>query len=539
MFSIDQNCHPFWDALPKLHALAAHGHSVTHFVEDIDVAFTAMGASVEDAFLHVARERFYRSGGEDWGAALFYSEFLARQATEIRAWEPFTGMKTNTLARQLGRSVDDLYEEFSPGDTWQLIGPSYVGDREHHRVVGDLSVRETADFVREILLKAKEDMLRRFPQGDSQERLTDWFRSEEERVERLLKRYADARVVDLYRGWLGEHLSSERLTLALSSDLFAVGADPARTALLEVFLKDYERAARLYAEALAEAGSDLHALEVSEGELPFFAVQEYEGHLVRTAVHLRDDAVVIGRRAFKLGEGRGLPVAALAGAGIKALAAKAILLVAQARIGPAGQPLALPYRGSVYMPAAHRLAAKLAANGLLPGQLQPIIRVRFRLLDHLKGLDTVIRLPGYLEPCFGKNEVPARELGEKHAALAQEAAQRLERIRDAEARKAWQKEAFPDLTGQIEGLERRRREMAASDVTPEQMSEIWKRIKAIQLDLLDRTVRQIARDLHVRELDYWDSRGAVLPWSIALGGREFYDRVIADAEICEERPAEP
>jgi len=535
MFSIDQNCHPFWDALPKLHALAFHGHAVTHFVEDVDVAFTAMGASVEDTFLHVARERFYRSGGEDWGAALFYSEFLARQATEIRAWEPFTGTKTNTLARQLGRSVDDLYEEFSPGDTWQLVGPSYVGDREHHRVVGDLSVRETAAFVREILAKAKEDMLRRFPQRDSQERLTGWLRSEEERVERLLKRYADARVVDLYRGWLGEHLSSDRLTLGLSSDLFACGADPARTALLEVFLKDYERAARLYAEALAETGSDLHALDVAEGELPFFAVLEYEGHLVRTPAHLRDGAVVIGRQAFKLGEGGRLPVAALAGAGIKALAAKAILLVTQARIGPAGQALALPHLGSVYMPAAHRLAEKLAASGLLPGPLQPIVRVRFRLLDHLKGLDTVICLPEYLEPCFGRGEVPARELGEQHAALASEAADRLERIRNADGRKVWQTAAFPELTGRIEDLEGRRREMAARGATPEAMSEIWKQIKAIQLDLADRTVRQIARDLHVRALGYWDSRGAILPWSIALGGRELYDRVIAAAKIYEER----
>jgi hypothetical protein len=99
----------------------------------------------------------------------------------------------------------------------------------------------------------------------------------------------------------------------------------------------------------------------------------------------------------------------------------------------------------------------------------------------------------------------------------------------------WQTAAFPELTGRIEDLEGRRREMAARGATPEAMSEIWKQIKAIQLDLADRTVRQIARDLHVRALGYWDSRGAILPWSIALGGRELYDRVIAAAKIYEER----
>ena len=39
MFSIDQNCHSLWDVVPKLHALAAHGHRVAHFMEDVDAAF--------------------------------------------------------------------------------------------------------------------------------------------------------------------------------------------------------------------------------------------------------------------------------------------------------------------------------------------------------------------------------------------------------------------------------------------------------------------------------------------------------------------
>jgi len=38
-------------------------------------------------------------------------------------------------------------------------------------------------------------------------------------------------------------------------------------------------------------------------------------------------------------------------------------------------------------------------------------------------------------------------------------------------------------------------------------------------------------------LDYWDSRGPLLPVSIALGGMEFYDDLIARAEIYEEAPA--
>ena len=78
MLSIDQNCSSLWDAIPKLGALAAKGYPVAHYVEDIDVAFTSMGSGVGGDGLKLDRERFHRSGGQDWGAAMFYSAFLGR-----------------------------------------------------------------------------------------------------------------------------------------------------------------------------------------------------------------------------------------------------------------------------------------------------------------------------------------------------------------------------------------------------------------------------------------------------------------------------
>jgi len=534
MFSIDQNCHSLWDALPKLHALASHGHAVTHFIEDIDVAFAALGASVDDAVLHLARERFHRSGGQDWGAALFYADFLGKLPVEIRHWEPLTGLKTKTLARQLGRSVDDLYDAFSPGDTWQLIGSSYIGDRDHHRVIGDLSVRETRDFVLDLLSRAEADMLGAFPDTASQARLREWLAAERERLNHLLAECATAGLVDLYRAWMGGHLYAHDVDLALTSSLFATGGDPARVALLDVFVADYERASSLYNEALAETDADLRALAISGGELPFFAIQEFQGHLVRTAAYLDGREVRFGHQTFRLTDDGRLPVHELTEGGIRCLAGKAILLVTQARIGPAGQPLALPHRGSLYMPSANRLVSKLAAERLLPGTLKPIVRVRFRLLDRMRGLDTVIRLPEHLAASFGKAEIPARELGECHERLAAEAAARLDQLLDPASRARWQKEQFPVLAERIAGLEGERRDMAQRNCTPEQMSDIWKACKAAQVELLDATVRQIARDYQLRNLDYWDSRGALLPWCIALGGREFYDHVVAQAEVYEE-----
>jgi len=535
MFSIDQNCHSLWDALPKLQALAGRGHRVTHFLEDVDVAFTAVGAGLAGAGLQLARERFHRSGGADWGAALFYSDFLGRLPVDVRDWEPFTGVKTAVLAKQLGRTVDDLFDEFSPGDNWQLIGPSYVGDRAHHRVIGDLSVAETAGFCRQIFQMAADNMRQTFPQADSQRRLDEWLGKEQHLLESLLIRHADGRLVDLYRTWLGQYLG-ETVRLDATFNLLATGADPRRTALLEVFLADYDLSAGLYNQAVVSTGVKLRPLRTGEGELPFFAVLHHQGHLVRTGVFLRDGRLVIGQRDFRLGGGGRIGVDELTSAGVHCLAGKAALLTIQVRLRPGGAPLAVPYRGSAYMPASHRLAESLGRHGLLPGELHPITRVRFRLLERLRSLTTTIRLPQHLAGYFSGREIPAGELADAHADVAEAADRRLESIKDPAGRKNWQEQNFPELTEELSELDKRRRKLAETDPKSSEIRDLWKRVKTGNTELLDRTVRQIDRDLQARQIDYWDSRGALLPWSIALGGQGFYNELIAKAEIYEEPP---
>jgi len=535
MFSIDQNCHSLWDVLPKLQALVRRGKRVRHFIEDIDVAFTSLGSRVDSGCLRLARERFHRSGGADWGAALFYFEFLGRQPVDIRQWDEHTGMKTSVLARKLGRSVDDLYDEFSPSDNWQLIGPSYVGDREHHRVVGDLTVEETAPFIRQMLAIARKNSMETFPQVDSRQRLGEWFDREEALVERLLKDCAGGRLVELYRRWLGEYLG-DAVALELTSSLFACGADPGRTALMEVFLSDYHRAASLYNQAVEGASVGLRPLNTAEGELPFFATLKHHGRRVRALVRVEGQDIRIAERGFKLRDGRRLPLAELASAGIECLAGKAALLVIQARLCPGGDELAVPYRGSQYMPAAHRLAENLATDGLLPGELRPLVRVRFHLLDHLKKLDTVVRLPEAIAGYFGRGEVPARQLGENYAALAAEAAQRLEAFKDDSARNKWQRDSFPRIFQAIDELEHRRRELATRNPKSAEIRQLGRQQKQLQTDLLKKLVEQISRDTHMAGIDHWDSRGALLPWCVALGGEGLYNEVISKAELYRETP---
>ena len=530
MFSIDQNCHPLWDVVPKLQALAAAGHEPTHFIEDVDMAYTAIGAGPGDK-PRLAPERFHASGGADWGAALFYSEFLGRQPVDLRDWEQYTGMKTSALARKLGRTVDDLYDEFSPSDNWQLIGPSYVAQGGLHRLVGDLTVAETAPFLREMMDLARADMRRAFPADDSQRRLDRWFAAENAALEKMLADHASGRLVDLYGTWLSRCVGPS-VRLALTSSLLACGSDRDRTALLELFTRNYDDAAALYNDAIEETAAKLRPLDTARGELPFFAILDRDGHAVRTHVFLEADAIRIAGDTFGLGSAGSLPIDDLAASGVRCLAGKAVLLAIQVRLGSTAAALALPHRGSLYMPTAVRLADKLAAARMLPARLHPIVRVRFALLDRLGELDTPVRLPEHLAISFGRAELPAREIAANWRAVVAGARERLASLTAEPGRQAMLRENCPALLDEMAALDARRRELAMQAPPPaQQIRPISKRIGELRSDLAASLVRQIHVDFQTAEMDYWDSRGALMPWCIALGGEDFYRSVVARAEI--------
>lgn len=534
MFSIDQNSHSLWDTLPKLQAVAARHREVVHFVEDIDVAFTSLGADVDHAdAMHITRERFHPSGGSDWGAALFYSDFLGRQPLDLRTLEPYLGMKIATFAKHAETSLDELYNQYSPGDNWMLVGSSYIGDNRHHRVIGDLPLDKTEKFIRRLLRLAEQDCMRRFAQPDAQQRTRGWFSTEHQRLERLLDLAEENSLVELYDLWLNDYLAST-VALDVTSSLLALGADEQRTALLELFTRDYDTAAELYNQAVTETDVGLHPLHLQQGELPFFAVLRRDEHLCRTEVHRRDGALVFGDCSVKLHADGSLPIEAMRDAGVLSLAGKAMLLVLQARIGPNGRPLVLPYRGSQYMPAARRLEALLAKHDLLPGPLAPVIRVRFHLLDRLAETNTTLRLPDYLADVFGRGELPACEFAMNYAEYQNEATVRLEGFREQANRDRWLRHTFADQYDTIDRLQAQKRALAKEDPGNSKIRTIWAHIKDMEADLLGELFRRVYTDWQLSQIDFWDSRGALLPWCIAIGGEEFYQRVISRASVYEE-----
>jgi len=539
IYSIDQNSNSLWDALPKLQALVSKGIKVHHFVEDVDVAFTAIGSAGKQQPLKLTRERFHHSGGADWGAALFYSRFLGKLPLDLRELEPYLGMKTSVLARRLGRNIDDLYDEFSPGDNWQLIGPSYVGDARHHRTIADLKVSQTSNFLEELMQLAQSDLLERLPQEAPRRRIDEWFNNEKNLLAGLISKCRDSGLADLYRSWLKKYLG-EQAQLDLSSSLLAVEEDSAGTGLLELFISRYEQAGEIYNRVIAELGAGLRPLRMSDGELPFFAVFEHHGQVVRSGLYLAGPNIQVGEKTIPIGPKGRVSPDKLRQAGIRCLAGKAILLVTQARMNPKGRPLAMVHRGSIYMPAAHMLVRLLKERGWLDQTVNPIVRVRFGFLDLIRSIDDlIIRLPAHLAHAFGCEEIPASRLGAEYADLAREASDRLESFKTPQGRHNWQKSQFPKLCSRIKELDSARRSQAGNNPKDHSIRMLWKDAKELETHLLEETLRQVVCDFQVKNIDYWDSRGALLPWSIALGGQELYHRLIANAQISEESSEQP
>lgn len=531
IFSIDQNSHSLWDTLPKLHAVAAAGFSVTHFVEDIDVAFTDIG-SEGDSAPRIRPERFYPSGGTDWGAALFYHRFLGRQPVELRNLSRHLGMKPAAMAKKIGITQDEFYRRHAVSDNLMLVGSSYAG-RHRHRVLGDLNIPEVKSHLREIIRAAENDCASAFPAAESAARIARWFAAERARVAHLLEKHPRTTLDRFYAAWLADH-TGKTVRYDYTSRLFGTTPDNDTLSLFGIFTRNYETAAALYNRAIEETGQLLHPLDIDAGQLPFHAVMREGERMYRTEVFLRGRTMRAGGREITLRPSGQLSLDAVREAGIAALPGKALVLAIQARMGRGHRPLVLPYRGSSYMPAAHRLARLLAEHDLLASPPSPVLRVRFRFLQRMKEIAVPVRVPDYLAEAFGTAVVPARRLAAEYRDIINGANGRLDRFTEERSRQRWLQEQFPGRFETIASLEQRKRDVARRDASDPRAREIWLEIRAIRTELLERLLHRVVNDFQLSHLDFWDSRGAIYPWAVALGGEQFYRKVISEAEIYEE-----
>ncbi len=511
--SIDQNCSPLWDAIPKLAALRAHAFAGVHCIEDVDVAFTQQFAPPGTP-PHVAPERFYPNGNSDWGASVFYSDFLGRNAINPRALEPYLHAPVATYAKRAGMTLDELYAAFASSDNFQIIAPSYAGDNRH-RTLGDLSLRELRSPLAELVEHAHTDTRRAFPSPESLARTDAFFKQEREFLDRFYRDHPGAMLTDLYAEWMKRHLPGQ--DIRLSSAQFA--GDP--HVLLRAFLSRYDTLAPLYNQAIAETRSSLTPLNMADGELPFFALWRVDGQCFRTPVRRRGDLIEADGKSFALDDMRAH--------GVVALPPKALLLVLHARTTPAKNALALPWQGSLYMPTARRLEALLEPHLHLAAA--PVLRVRFRFLEHFASLETPVQPPAWLAPFVSDRVLPANRFLAQLRNAQRDANDTLEALRNNVAELAV---LTPELSQRIDALNRERETLARDPVKRARASELWQQQKTLQQQQARDALERIVALAHLVGLDYWDSRGALLPQALALGGPAFYQRLLDGAQIFEE-----
>ena len=152
----------------------------------------------------------------------------------------------------------------------------------------------------------------------------------------------------------------------------------------------------------------------------------------------------------------------------------------------------------------------------------------------MAAVDVPVVLPPCLAEAFGQAEVSSRKFAESWRNIARAAQERLESFRDDNGRRRWQQAEMPDLHEQIAGLDARKRELAQRNPKDPELREIWKRVSELQTQVIERTVRRVDADMQLAELEYYDTRGATLPWCVALGGEDFYNEIIAKADVYEE-----
>ncbi len=519
--SIDQNSNSLWDVLPKVEAMAYKSLSLTHLVEDIDVAFTSVGNSAQPPTLTV--EQYYPSGNLDWGASLFYMDFLGRLPLNLIDLSQYTGIKVAQTAKALNLSVAQLYQKYAVADNVQLTGSSYTTSQLQHRLLGDLKFDEIKPFVLELLDLAESDVLHKFIDTDSQTRTKLWFASE-----RKLLHATSLKTNTLsgfYCLWLKSHQPD--CSVELTSTFFSQESIARFTfELLQKIANNYECFKNIYNESIKETGVELSLLQ--DGDLPFFVAYESGGQKVRsglsfTATHFKFGDVKISRRCsfetfFEHSD---------------VLVGKALLLVILARTKEIGAPLVLPELGSLYTPAAHCLCTKMIDHGFLDQQPYPITRLQFNFLSQLEHSESIIRVPKHLRLFFDE-EVEAKTFSRRISEVIALAGEQLEQLKDQSVRTQVFSDWTPELSAELLELHRQKEQFGREASTRHKCIALWPLIKEKEAAKALHCYERLVDLVQVSEMGYWNSRGAITPWSVAAGGKPLYQKVLSECILREE-----
>ena len=76
--------------------------------------------------------------------------------------------------------------------------------------------------------------------------------------------------------------------------------------------------------------------------------------------------------------------------------------------------------------------------------------------------------------------------------------------------------------------------MAVAGQRRAEAGALWQRVKELDRRSATAQAEWVLQLLHLGDVAYYDSRGALLPWCVALEGQTLYRRMLAQAEIAPE-----
>lgn len=145
-----------------------------------------------------------------------------------------------------------------------------------------------------------------------------------------------------------------------------------------------------------------------------------------------------------------------------------------------------------------------------------------------------MRPPAYLRQALGIEEAPAAQVGAALEAAMAEARCTLEALRDPGRREALVRQRFAAWSAERTELDAERRRLAADPQRRPEATAIWQRLKDLDRRLAEAQAEWVLQLLRLLDVAYYDSRGALLPWCLALEGETLYRRMLAQAEIVPE-----
>jgi hypothetical protein len=451
-------------------------------------------------------------------------DFLGKVPLNLAKLSPYTGKKIATTAKALDYSLSELYDEFSVADNYQLTGSSYVhAHPEKHRLLGDLSTQQKKPFIQNLLDLAEEDILERFIDKDSQARTKQWFQKERQLLNQLWDHSNE--LSNFYQRWIQAH--DPKAQLKLTSHLFQEKKmAKLNFGLLKKIIKNYDLFREIYNQSIEESGVELSPL--NHGTLPFFATYREKGKLVRSEIKLAGEKLTIADFSFS----KALTFEELFEK-VDLLVGKALLLILTVRDFEIGHPLVLPELGSLYTPAAHILAKKMQQHHFIDHPPHPIIRLQFNFIDHLKNSSSTLSLPSHLHQTIGKT-LPAKELVEELTKAIREAKHTLEQLKNPEQRAQFFSLWTAKLSQEIDQLKKEKESCGRDPLQRAKCPAIWKEIKIKEQKKERICFRRIVDLVQTTEMTYWNSRGALKPWSIAAGGESFYKQLLQNSILREE-----